>query len=222
MENEGTSSDVRWQALLADVRELDDPRLTALWAATMAELRVRGLVRSANEPVADYAERVAAAELGLTLMARSTKGYDAVGAYGLRYQIKRRRRTVSQRCSSALSETCLSAHFDVLLALVFHSDLEHREMWSIPHAAAATHARFHQHVNGHVMRLNAAVYCRSRVSSVCDNYLREGRLPAGERGYSYVESDSQDARRTRRPDGGWFSRASDRRRDGQRHLDRLQ
>lgn len=71
-----------------NLTELGDRQLIVLWADVMAELNVRGLIRSANNPVADYAERVVAERLGLTLAGQSAPGYDATDAAGLRYQIK--------------------------------------------------------------------------------------------------------------------------------------
>ncbi len=74
-----------------DLTLLSDANLLALWADAMTELKSRGVIRSANNPVADYAERLVAERLALTLMTGSNPGYDAVGPGKTRYQIKARR-----------------------------------------------------------------------------------------------------------------------------------
>ncbi len=57
-----------------DLAQLSDANLLALWADVMAELKSRDVIRSANNPVADYAERLVADRLGLALAPPSTPG----------------------------------------------------------------------------------------------------------------------------------------------------
>ena len=70
-----------------------DEEVGQVWARAMRELRNRDLIRSWNNPVADFAERLAAKELGLTLAPPVAQGYDATDTAGVRYQIKSRRLT---------------------------------------------------------------------------------------------------------------------------------
>jgi len=68
--------------------ELDgrsDEELLVSWADIMSELSRRGLIRTANNPVADYAEHLVAKLLGLSLEGNSKASYDAVGSDGIRY-----------------------------------------------------------------------------------------------------------------------------------------
>jgi hypothetical protein len=51
--------------------------LLKLHGAVSAELRRRGICRSGNNPVADYAEGLVALRLGLRLAPNSTAGFDA-------------------------------------------------------------------------------------------------------------------------------------------------
>lgn len=59
-----------------------------MWARAMQELRHRSLIRSWNNPVADYAERLVAQELNLDLAPPVAQGCDATDDTGRRYQIK--------------------------------------------------------------------------------------------------------------------------------------
>ncbi len=69
-------------------RYLDDD-LLRLWNRISVVLRQRGVCRTKNI-VSDVAERIVAQKLGLSLARNSTRGYDATGPSGERYQIKAR------------------------------------------------------------------------------------------------------------------------------------
>lgn len=79
---------------------LSNDELAKVWARCMRLMRERDLVRAANTPVGDYAERVACAHLGLDRMGFSEKSIDAIDAAGIRYQIKGRRLTRRTRAGS--------------------------------------------------------------------------------------------------------------------------
>src|SRR5690242_9176454 len=80
-----------------DLTKLESAELLALFDGVLVELRARGLVRSSNNPVADYAESLIAKALGLRLETKSTTGYDAIGPDGLKYEIKGRRPTPANK-----------------------------------------------------------------------------------------------------------------------------
>lgn len=58
--------------------------LLALYGSILTVLRARGIVRSENSPVGDYAEYLASRAFGLTLTTNSAIGYDGIDAAGLR------------------------------------------------------------------------------------------------------------------------------------------
>ena len=55
------------------------------------DLRVRGVLRSANKPSGDFAEYLFCTAFNWTQARSSERGYDACGEDGRRYQIKGRR-----------------------------------------------------------------------------------------------------------------------------------
>jgi hypothetical protein len=59
--------------------------LLNLYDAVLAELRSREILRSSNNPVADYSEWLASRALGLRLESRSTTGFDGICDAGHRY-----------------------------------------------------------------------------------------------------------------------------------------
>jgi hypothetical protein len=65
-----------------DVTTLGSHKILCLFPDIIEELRDRGLTRSKNNPVADYAEHLVCKAFSLTPAEKSTKGYDAVDIKG--------------------------------------------------------------------------------------------------------------------------------------------
>lgn len=103
-----------------DWSQLDDEQLLGAYCSLMAELKDRGVVRSSNNPVADYTETLVSRALGLSFESQSQAGYDARGADGTRYQIKGRRLT-SHNKSTQLSalRNLANRPFDTLAAVAY-------------------------------------------------------------------------------------------------------
>lgn len=57
-----------------NLEEMNEDRLLKLYAELMEELRDRELIRSNNNPVADYAEKVAVESLELTRAGKEERG----------------------------------------------------------------------------------------------------------------------------------------------------
>ena len=117
---------------------MSDDELARAWARCMRQLRNRDLVRTANTPVGDYAERICCDRFNLTRLGFSEKSIDAVDANGIRYQIKARRLTPENpsRQLGAIRDVEKQT-FDTLLAVFFNGDLKLREIWSIPHTVVS-------------------------------------------------------------------------------------
>jgi hypothetical protein len=92
-----------------------------------------GLVRTANTPVGDYAERVCCSRFNLDRAGFSEKSIDAIDEHGVRYQIKGRWLTPEHRSRQlgALRDVG-DGPFDVLLAVFLDEDLNVEEICSIP------------------------------------------------------------------------------------------
>ena len=79
--------DTEWPFL----RTASPTTLLRLQAAAVEELRRRGVVRTGNAPLGDYAEHLFAKAFGWKLTVNSSVSYDAEDDEGTRYQIKARR-----------------------------------------------------------------------------------------------------------------------------------
>jgi hypothetical protein len=132
------------------------PALLRQYAEILAELRARGVVRTSNAPLGDYAEHIALQVYGGTLAPNSAKSYDLVATDGRRIQVKAR--TVSATTSpSAVFSVFRSFDFDAATLIVLDArtyDLRWARELS-PEDVRET-SRWSAHVNGHLLLVRRA------------------------------------------------------------------
>ncbi|AJW45537.1 hypothetical protein TK49_13005 [Ralstonia mannitolilytica] len=143
--------------------------LLNMHSAVLDELKRRQVVRTGNNPTGDYTEWLVAQRLGLALDGNSKKGYDAIDAAGMRYQIKGRRLS-SDTASSQLSaiRDLERQEFDFLIAVVFRSDWQIKCAIKVPHQTVAELADYRKHVNGHVLYVRPSLLAHPTVVDVTD------------------------------------------------------
>lgn len=144
--------------------ELTIKELLQLQAAATNELRVRGVVRTQNNPLGDYTEWLVAEALGLELQANSMAGYDGITKDGVRIQIKGRRVTPgnNSRQLSAIRKYA-EKDFDALAAIIYDEDFNVLEALLIPHEVVGDYASYREHVNAHILILKGPVLSDPRV-----------------------------------------------------------
>jgi hypothetical protein len=137
-------------------------QLLALYGTILTLLRERGIVRSENSPVGDYAEYLAARAFGLTLTQNSAIGWDGVDAAGARYQVKGRRITPwnPSRQLSAIRglEPGQADPFDSLVGILFNGDFTIMRAAIVPLSVVRLQARPQPRVNGWRFVLTEAVW----------------------------------------------------------------
>ena len=147
------------------------PALLALYSAIVEELHGRGLVRSTNNPVGDYAEYLTARAFGLSLAGNSSIGYDAVRDDGIRYQVKSRRLTPrdSSRQLSAIRGLEPGADpFDLLVGILFTADFEVLRAALVPVDVVRQLAVRNDYVNAWRLMLRDSVWAMPGVEDVTD------------------------------------------------------
>jgi hypothetical protein len=150
-----------------DLSQLDNRQLLEAYCALMFELRERGVVRSSNNPIADYTETLVCNALGLTLETQSKAGYDATDGTGTRFQIKGRRLTAHNASTQLSAIRNLNQRpFDVLAAVVYTSDLSVLYAALIPVELVLEAARFSKHSNSHVFMFKRSVLDDPRVTDI--------------------------------------------------------
>ena len=150
-----------------DWSQLNDKQLLGAYCSLMAELRDRGVVRSSNNPVADYTETLVSRALGLSLESQSQAGYDARGADGTRYQIKGRRLTAHNKSTQLSALRNLAQRpFDILAAVAYSQDLSVLYGALIPIEVIVELSRFSAHSNSHIFMFRRNVLEDSRVTDI--------------------------------------------------------
>jgi hypothetical protein len=150
-----------------DLDALSNRELLRLHCTLMDTLRHRQVVRSSNNPVADYAESLVAQALGLSLEANSHAGYDATGVDGLRYQIKGRRLTAANGSTQLGALRNLdSAPFDQLAAVIFDAHLDVRYAALIPLATVRQIGKYQSHTHSHTVHFRYATLALDGVRDI--------------------------------------------------------
>ena len=107
------------------------------------ELKKRKVIRSGNNLVADYGEKIAADKLGLLLKKQSTKGYDATDTAGKKYQIKARKWEEGHPSKQlGVIRDLTIRPFDFLVVVIFNSDLSLGGIWKLPIETVSRYAHF--------------------------------------------------------------------------------
>ena len=83
--------------------EQSTPDLLSQYAQILAELRARGVARTGNAPLGDYAEHIALSVYGGTLAHNSAKSYDLTAPDGRTIQVKARTMSASTSPSAVFS-----------------------------------------------------------------------------------------------------------------------
>ena len=152
---------------MPELTKLSILQLLQLHDGILEELRDREVVRSSNNPVADYAEWLAARGLNLTLQGRSNAGFDALDGQNRRIEIKSRRVT-RHNDSVQLGQLrrLQDRPFDLLLGIVFNADFSVAYAGLVPIEVVVERARFTEHTNAYVFHMEREVLADPRVEDV--------------------------------------------------------
>ena len=150
-----------------DTRRLSTPRLLRCFADILQELKQRGVTRTRNNPIADYAEWIISGKLGYSLQPNSNSGYDAKDARGNRYQIKSRRLDpLNHSRQLGVIRNLEDKHFDYLIGILFSRDFEVLEAYQIPHSIISKYAKPNKHQSGHILQLRGDLLRDPKVKEI--------------------------------------------------------
>jgi hypothetical protein len=140
------------------MEEVPTNKLLQDFGAILVELRRRGICRSENIPTGDLAEYLACKALGLTIAAKSAKGFDAVDSAGARYQIKGRRITPYNPSTQLSAIRDLpGGPFDFLIAVLFDQEFRLTAAYRFSFAACQRAARFVDRTNSYTLFANSSL-----------------------------------------------------------------
>lgn len=135
---------------IVDLTRLTEPDLLQTWGRVMVELRDRGVISSANSPIADVAERVAVDHFGGRLAPPNTKGYD-VKVGSKRLQVKGIR--IAGRRRTNLS-AIRSDQYDSVIVVVFDELARVSEILELGKRWVPECCRWSNHVNAYLPSLS--------------------------------------------------------------------
>jgi len=144
--------------------------LLSSYAKILAELRERGVVRSANAPAGDYAEWLCSRALGATLVDNfSVKSHDLVLADGRRVQVKARVTSEPPKAGQLQTSPFRSWDFD-LAAFVLFRDYDYAVLRGVllPVEVVRDRSSFRSHVNGSVVMIRGALLDHEDAEDITD------------------------------------------------------
>lgn len=152
---------------MTDVVSAPVSELFGQYVGVMNELRRRNVIRSENNPPGDYGELLFCRAFRWKQTHKSTTGYDAVDASGVRYQIKSRRLTSSNasRQLSAIRDSD-NVPFDFLAAVLLGEDFRVVRAAMIPFEVVLRISSSDQHVNAIRLLLTDDVWDDPKVEDV--------------------------------------------------------
>lgn len=122
------------------------------------ELIKRGVIRTRNNPIADYAEWLVSNKFKWSLAPSSNTGYDALDNDNIRYQIKCRRITVTRKSRQlGVIRKLNEKKFDFLVGVLFDDYYKVFEAYIIPHDIIEKYSRFSEHQNGYILQLKGEI-----------------------------------------------------------------
>lgn len=161
----------------AAVAKASVAELMRLYGDLIAELTDRGVSRTGNGPVGDYAEHLFAAAYGWQLAVNSESGFDASDGAGRRYQIKARRLATPATARQLGAIRRLPERpFDMLAAVLFDDAMGVRRAALIPHPVVAERAVFVAHTNSWRLTLPDATWRLPGVINALAALRRYGEL----------------------------------------------
>jgi hypothetical protein len=160
-----------------DISRLPIDELFKLYADILDALIRKKICRTHNPPAGDYAEWLVSNAFNLKLQPKSAKGFDAIDAEGVKYQIKAR--WLYSDKASGLREMGVirdleQEKFDYLIAVLFSKDFSVFEAYKIPHSLIEKFTRFNKYVRGRILILKGPITSAEgveRVEEKLRNYL---------------------------------------------------
>lgn len=154
---------------ILEPRSISVGDLLQTYCDVMDELRRRDILRSSNNPVADYSELLFCKAFAWARKGGSSLGFDAVCSEGLRYQIKGRRLTPANP-SRQLSfiRKLPDRQFDFLAGVLFHNGFKIKRAALVPHSSVEAHARYSKHASAWLFELKDEIWNEPQVIDVTE------------------------------------------------------
>jgi hypothetical protein len=155
---------------VTELSKLSPSQLLVLHADLSDELRDRGVTRSSNNPLGDYAEHLFCKAFEWRQENNAVKAFDAIDqSTNLKYQIKARRLTLQNpsRQLSAIRNLDMKG-FDILAAALFDRSYQVLRAALIPHEIVLSNAKYVKHSNSWRFMLHDKIWTEQGVADVTE------------------------------------------------------
>jgi len=130
-------------------------------------LRLRGLTRSANNPVGDFAEGIFCRTFGWKPADSATLPFDATDEHGIKYQIKGRRvRNDGESRQLSAIRDLEKEGFDFIAAIIFGWEYQILSAIIVPRAIVKALATFQSFTNSHRFMVDQRTLAQPSVKDV--------------------------------------------------------
>jgi hypothetical protein len=143
--------------------ELPTRDLLRQWGEIMRELRRRGIVRTANNPIGDIAEELVAIHYKGCRGSFNQLGWD-VDTGTEKLQVKSLRKSPVRKRENL--SPIRSEDSDAVVVVVFTEEMRIDSAWHIPRAVVEDRFPHNKHVNGRIIRLSDALKHNPSVTQV--------------------------------------------------------
>jgi hypothetical protein len=135
-----------------DLLSFSESGLFSVYRAILRELKSRGVIRTENAPVGDYAEYLVATALGGLLAPNSEKAWDVLGSDGEKLQVKARVVSDPAEPGQLQLSPFRSFSFDsAVIVLLSATDYAVSRASKVPCHVIESSAIHREHVNGKVL-----------------------------------------------------------------------
>jgi len=135
-----------------DLSAFSESGLFSLYRSILRELKSRGVIRTENAPVGDYAEYLVATALGGQLAPNAEKAWDVLGSGGEKLQVKARVVSEPAEPGQLQLSPFRSFGFDAaVIVLLSAADYAVSRASKVPRHVVESAAVYRQHVNGSVL-----------------------------------------------------------------------
>jgi hypothetical protein len=135
-----------------DLSTFSESSLFSLYRVILGELKHRGVIRTENAPVGDYAEFLVATALGGQLAPNAEKSWDVLAKDGEKLQVKARVVSDPAEPGQLQLSPFRSFGFDfAVIVLLSATDYAVSRAAKVPRYVVESSATYRQHVNGKVL-----------------------------------------------------------------------
>ncbi|MFD2938770.1 DUF6998 domain-containing protein [Flavobacterium notoginsengisoli] len=152
---------------MPELKKLTEKELMRLNSEIMDELKARKIIRTRNNPIADYCEWYVAKKFKWNLQISSNSGFDAIDSKNLRVQIKCRT-LINGKGTKQLGviRKLNDDTFDYLIALLFDENTEVIKGYKISKELIRKYSKYNKHQNGHILNLKGNLLTDEKLEDI--------------------------------------------------------